>query len=156
MGRHTLTLVIFTIYFVPIGLQSLSILLNAKYSKGFKHTHRWFAILMTIGIGICVPKLFTPLHCDKIAFRDAAKWLEQNTESSAILGVPDFRISFYAERTGIKIQDENIPDSVEYFVEIMKKEPEMTQVAPLNFQNTFSMESDKGKKEIIIFKRVTQ
>jgi hypothetical protein len=156
-GRHTLMLIVFTIFFIPTGLQTLSAWLNTRYSKGFQHTHRWFAILMTIGIAVCFPKLFTPLHSDKIAFRDAAQWLAQNTESSAIIGVPDYRISFYAERKGIKILDENIPHAAEYLVKVVKKKGnELEQISPQNFQNIYSLESDKGKKEILIFKRISQ
>ena len=156
-GRHTLTLLIFTIFFVSTGLQALATLLNIKYSRGYQHTHRWFAILMTIGITICIPKLFSSLHSDKIIYRDAADLLSQNTESSAIIGVPDYRISFYAERIGIKILDDNIPGDVEYFVKIIKKkENDITQITPRNFQEFISLESDKGKKEILIFKRIAQ
>lgn len=155
-GRHTLTIVVFTIFFIPTGLQALATLLNTKYSRGYQHTHRWFAILITIGIAICIPKLFTPLHADKLVYREAAKWLEENTEHSAIVGVPDYRISFYAERTGIKMLDENIPEQVEYFVKIINKETERTYFTPQNFQNVYSMESNKREKEILIYKRVTQ
>ena len=153
-GRHTLTLVVFTIFFVTTGLQVLAALLNMKFSRGYQHTHRWFAILTTIGIAICIPELFTPLHPDKIVYRVAAEWLENNTESTAIVGVPDYRISFYAERVGIKILDENISDAVEFFVKIVKKNE--IEIPPKNFQNIISLESDKSKKEVLIFKRVTQ
>ncbi len=153
-GRHTLTLVVFTIFFVTTGLQALAVLLNLNFSRGYQHTHRWFAILTIIGIAICIPKLFMPLHSDKTAFRDAAQWLENNTVSTAIVGVPDYRISFYAERVGIKLLDENIPEVVEYFVKIVKKNE--IEIAPKNFQNIISLDSDNGKKEILFFKRVTQ
>ena len=153
-GRHTLTMVIFTIFFIPTGLQALASLLNMKYSKGYQHTHRWFAILLTIGIAICSPNLFTPLHYDKILYRDAAQWLSQNTDSSAIIGVSDYRISFYAEREGIKITDGNIPMNIDYFAEIVKKkEDENIQKTREGFQKVFSLESDKYKKEALIFKR---
>ncbi|MBN2589762.1 MAG: glycosyltransferase family 39 protein [Sedimentisphaerales bacterium] len=156
-GRHTLTLVVFTIFFIPTGLQALATLLNTKYSRGYQHTHRWFAILMTIGIAICIPKLFSPLHSDKLVFREAAKWLEENTEHSAIVGVPDYRISFYAERIGIKIIDENVPQEIQYLVEIIKKkESEQVQNSREEFELVFNSESKKEKKEILIFKKVTQ
>ena len=156
-GRHTLTLVVFTIFFIPTGLQALATLLNIKFSRGYQHTHRWFAILITIGIAICIPKLFTPLHDDKLVYREAAQWLEENTDSSAIVGVPDYRISFYAERFGIKIIDENIPQEIQYLVELVKKkESEQLQNSRNGYELVFNSESKKEKKEILIFKKVTQ
>ena len=154
--RHTFPLVVFTLFFIPTGIQAWSLWLNKRYSKGFEHTHRWFAILMTIGIAICIPRLFMSLHPDKLYYRAAARWLAQNTESSSILAVPDYRISFYAERFGIKMTDDNIPEAAQYLVKIAgKKEIEKGIILP-HFDKVFSVEDNKGKKEILIFKRISE
>ena len=155
--RHTLPLVVFTMFFIPTGLNAWASWLNVKFSKGFEHTYRWFAILMLIGIGICTPKLFASLHPDKVYYRDAARWLAQNTESSAVIAVPDYRVNFYAEREGIKMTDEKIPASAEYLVEItgMKdsdREPSKKQ----NFSKVFSFRDENDKKAVVIYKRINQ
>jgi hypothetical protein len=155
-GRHTLPLVVFTIYFVPTGLNRLASWLNVKFSKGYEHTHRWFAILISIGIAVCIPKLFSSLHTDKYIYRQAAQWLAQNTDSSAIIGVPDYRINFYAEREGIKILDENLPQVISYLAEIVDIKDKQEQTKKQGFQKVFSTGSGSGKKEVVIYKKVTQ
>ncbi len=155
--RHTLPLVVFTMFFIPTGLNAWASWFNMKFSRGFQHTHRWFAILMTIGIAICIPKLFSSLHPDKLSFRDAALWLSQNTESSAIIAVPDYRVSFYAERKGIIMTDGNVPEAAQYIVKISGKktsEREHTQVH--NFREVCSMENNTDKQIITIYKRTGQ
>ncbi|MBN1975691.1 MAG: glycosyltransferase family 39 protein [Sedimentisphaerales bacterium] len=154
-GRHTLPLVVFTIFYIPAGIDALASWLNIKYSKGFEHTHRWFAILMVIGIAICALRLLIPLHSDKLFYRKAAQWLAQNTESSAIIGVPDYRISFYAERKSIKMPDEKIPEAAGYVVKAVDKTENVQELTKeQRFQKVFSVESDNDKEEIIIYKRI--
>jgi len=155
-GRHTLPLVVFTIFFVTLGINGLASWLNVKFSKGYEHTHRWFAILMSIGIAICIPNLFSSLHTDKYIYRQAAQWLAQNTDSSAIIGVPDYRINFYADRKGIKILDENLPQVISYLAEIVDTKDKQNQAAKPGFQEVFSTGSGSGKKEVVIYKKVTQ
>ena len=153
-GRHTLPLVVFTMFYIPTGLQALASGLNSKFSRGYEHSHRWFAILMVIGIAVCVPKLLKPLHYDKLAFRRAAQWLAQNTESSAILAVPDYRISFYAERQSIKMLDETIPDAAQYVVKLFSaKDGEQELKQEQQFEKLMPTESDDNKG-FVIYKRI--
>jgi hypothetical protein len=155
-ARHTLPLVVFTIFYVPEGLQALASWLNLKFSKGFEHTHRWFAILMVIGSVICIPRLFNSLHSDKVEYRQAARWLTQNTPVSATIGVTDSRISFYAERKGIKMEGTGIPKDAEYLVEIVdsrNNEPVTDKMR--QFRKVFSIQSGDSKKQIEIYKRAS-
>ena len=155
--RHTLILVVFTMFFIPTGLQAWASWLNTKFSKGYQHTHRWFAILMVIGIAICIPKLLTSLHPDKLVYRQASRWLAQNTETSAVIGVPDYRISFCAERTGIKIENEVIPEGIDYLVEITDIKQNGQEIKTIaNFQKVDSVKSNNDKKEIVIYRRMNQ
>jgi hypothetical protein len=156
-GRHTLPLVVFTMFFISTGLQAWASWLNTKFSRGYQHTHRWFAILMLIGISICIPKLLTSLHPDKLDYRQASQWLAQNTKTSAVIGVPDYRISFYAERAGIRIENESIPEAIDYLVEINDmKENEQEIKTVQNFQKVESVKNNNDKKEIVIYRRTNQ
>lgn len=147
-GRHTLTLIVFTIFFIPPGLQAMSAWLNTKYSKGFQHTHRWFAILMTIGIVICIPKLFTSLHSDKLIYRSASNWLKKYTEKDALIAVPDYRISFYAERKGLDYNQETMNDEVRYIV----AKPDIEQSLPKKTL-LISLEDKSSKRKLNIYRR---
>jgi 4-amino-4-deoxy-L-arabinose transferase-like glycosyltransferase len=155
--RHTLPLVVFTMFFIPTGLQSWASWLNIKFSKGYQHTHRWFAILMVTGIVICTPKLLRSLHPDKVAYRQASRWLADNTEKEALIAVPDYRISLYAQRESFKMADENVPQSADYLVEIndMKDNKEELKKVP-NFLKVHSIKDNRDKKEIVIYKRINQ
>lgn len=167
--RHTLPLVVFTMFYVPEGLQALATMLNVKFSRGYQHTHRdstelaevWFAILMVIGIVICIPNLLNALHSDKKEFRQAADWLIQNTPDSATIGVPDYRINFYAERKGIRFEDAGIPEAVEYLV-VDSKNSEKISPNINQFLKVFTIPacrepqgraSGNSKKAIDIYKR---
>ncbi len=152
--RHTLPLVMFTIFYIPAGLQALASRLNVRFSKGFEHTHRWFAILMIIGTVVCIPRLLNPLHPDKMAFRQAAQWLARYTPESAIIGVPDYRISFYAERKGIRMEGSDIPEAAQYIVEINDGNSYAFDTEKMQkLEKVFSIQSSDSKKEIEIFKR---
>ena len=156
-GRHTLPLVAFTMFFIPTGLEAWASWLNTKFSKGYQHTHRWFAILMVIGISICIPKLLTSLHPDKLVYRQASQWLVQNTKTPSVIGVPDYRISFYAERAGIKMENENIPEAIDYLIEINDtKEGEQEIRTVQNFQKVYSVKNNNDKEEIVIYRRTNQ
>jgi hypothetical protein len=118
--RHTLPLVVFTIFFIPTGLDILARWLGEKCLK--KNNVRFgFAILTTIGIAICIPKLLRPLHYDKLIFRKAAQWLSENTLPSDLIATPDLRISFYSEREGVYYKKQVPAKNVQYIVRVSKK-----------------------------------
>lgn len=121
--RHTLPLVAFTLFYVPLGLQTLGSRLEHKANKeqtlANKNSQRWFFILMAIGFAVCLPKLLRPIGADKRGFRCAAKWLKENTDPEDVIAVPDPRITFYAERKGPTYTTE-APKEVGYVVRIVK------------------------------------
>ena len=106
--RHCLPLVAMLIFYVPVGMEAIarflvSILFRAeKNSPGFVNkTTLCFAVLTFTGIVVCLPKLLKPMRHDKKAYRTAAEWIRENTEPSAVIGVTDKRIAFYAERRAV-------------------------------------------------------
>ena len=137
--RHTLPLLIIPILYVPVGLHELAIWCQKRFPRKAKsctainHNERfWFLVLLLIGVSICTPKLFRPIRAEKQGYRAAAKWLKANTDSTAIVAVPDKRISFYAERGELVYENDDIPEKAEYIVKIFKKqENEPTLVNPL-------------------------
>ncbi|MFC1781565.1 glycosyltransferase family 39 protein [Planctomycetota bacterium] len=155
-GRHTLPLAVFTIFYIPKGIQTLASGLNVKFSRGEKHTHRWFAILMIIGIAICAPKLIKPLHSDKLIYRQAAQWLSENTEISAVVAVPDSRIGFYAERESINVTDGNIPGTVEYIVELFSDSEHEEQLNDQHFEKIAFSENGDENNKYVIYKRISR
>lgn len=121
--RHTLPLLILPILYVPIGLQELAIWFQERFSRKIelsvaanRSQRFYFFVLLLIGFSICLPKLLRPIRIEKQGYRAAAKWLKANTDSAAIVAVPDVRISFYAQRQGLVYDDGNIPPNVVYIV----------------------------------------
>jgi len=122
--RHCLPLVVFSIFYVPIGLQIFAEWLSNRSSKGCLEDNPkpqlWFFILVAVGVTICLPKLVRPLRIEKKGYRDVANWLKENTAKEDIISVPDHRISFYAERD--KSASENTSEGIDYIVSLVKDE----------------------------------
>ena len=118
--RHTLPLVVFTIFFIPTGLDILAGWLDEKCLK--KSNVRFsFVVLTAIGIAICIPKLLRPLHYDKLIYRKAAQWFSENTLPSDLIATPDSRITFYSERKGVYYKQQEPAKNVQYLVRVSKK-----------------------------------
>jgi hypothetical protein len=115
-SRHTLPIVIFTIFYIPSGIQAIAKLLAEKFFKGQHGIGHVTVILIAAGIVICSFRLFRPMHPDKLIYRQAAQWLSENTAKDVIVGVPDIRISFYAGREGLEYDGTIIPDKARYIV----------------------------------------
>ncbi len=135
--RHTLPLLILPILYVPVGLQELAIWFQKRFSIKVKSSatiifnERFcFLVLILIGASICTPKLLRPIRLEKQGFREASQWIKNNTDSNAIIAVPDKRISFYAGRKELFYENENIPKRAEYIVKILKKQTE--KLTPAN------------------------
>jgi len=127
-SRHTLLLVVFTVFFIPAGLQAIAFRLQEKLLKKMKRLsaikideHFWFSVLFIIGVSICAFKLLRPIRIDKQGYRAAAKWLKANTKPEDIIAVPDKRISFYAERKGLLYENGKVPENAVYIVKISKR-----------------------------------
>ena len=125
--RHTMPLVIFTIFYASAGLQAMGTWLHDKLSKEVEKPSKvktseatWFLVLLAIGIFICIPKLLTPIRATKQSFRDVAQWLATHTGEKDIVGVPDIRISFYAQRKGVICKAGQVPKKTHYIVREFK------------------------------------
>lgn len=109
--RWSLPFVTFTIFYIPEGLQIIGNFLERNVPINKKRDEKkcsWFLVLLIVGICICLPKLFKPVRIDKQGYRDASDWLRANTTCQDIVAVPDERISFYAERSGIIFTEADI------------------------------------------------
>lgn len=125
--RHTLPLLIILILYIPAGLKEIANWLQERFSRKIEtsaNTNRderfWFLVLFLIGISICSVKLFRSYSTEKHGYRAAAEWLKANTDSAAIVAIPDMRISFYAQRTGVLYENGEIPANAVYIVRISK------------------------------------
>ncbi|MHC4281761.1 MAG: ArnT family glycosyltransferase [Planctomycetota bacterium] len=154
--RHCMPLVVFTIFYVPVGLHIMSDWLAVRFFKGrlekCQKSHLWFFILLITGLAICTPKLLRPIRADKEAYKAAAQWLKENTQEDHLIAVSDKRILFYAERKGL-VYEENIPSGVEYAVTIVKNENEKLN-ANKDVRKELSLWIDQHKKtkKIVIYK----
>jgi hypothetical protein len=112
--RHSMTLVVFTVFYIPAGINTISLLLTPKTQPEKSISYGHPVVLTAIGITICVIHILRPVYNEKVIYRQAAQWLRENTGHNDVIAVSDLRISFYAERKGIKYNAENIPDEVDY------------------------------------------
>lgn len=107
--RYCLPLIAVTIFYIPAGLDVMTLVLNRLYTFrgrlaafGAKGRAPWFYLLMLGGIVLGAPKLIsTPLRAEKSGYRVAGEWLRHNTPAEAVVAEPDGRISFYAQRAAI-------------------------------------------------------
>ncbi len=154
--RHGLVLVVFTIFYVPIGLEVSAGWLANRFSKrrpvSDQDRRRWFFILLITGTAICMPKLLSRPGSDKQGYRTAAAWLKENTDQEDLIASPDSRITFYAERKGLIYDAEPITQT-EYVVIIVKNENEKPDFAKAaQEQYSVWVDKHKKKKKLIIYK----
>jgi len=153
-ARHTLALVVFTIFYIPAGLEALSFWLDEKFFK--KSTPYWgFAVLITIGIAVCSPKLLRPLHYDKAFVHETAQWFVENSERDDIIACEEPRISFYADRKGVNCKGWNAPERARYLVRIFKNPeniPTDKQVGQFR-QVSFFQNNNIKNRTIIVYEK---
>jgi hypothetical protein len=157
--RHVLPLAVFTIFYVPAGLQVSSDWLTNRFSKQRLQTvhgrQLWFFILFGVGVSICLPNLFKPIRVEKQSYKAVANWLRENTSQEDIVGVPDMRISLYAERDGVFYAGGEIPAKVGHIVKIVEEEGGNKE---LNFNGAakeeYSSWIDRGKKKKLVVYRM--
>lgn len=154
--RHGLPLVVFTIFYVPIGLEVSADWLANRFSKSRPasgHDCRlWFFILLITGTAICLPKLLSRPGSDKPGYRTAAAWLKENTTRDDLIAVPDRRITFYAERKG-HIYETKPSKQTAYFVSILKnKDQKPVFAGAAQEQYSVWVDKHKKKKKIVIYK----
>ena len=155
--RHTLALVAFTIFYIPVGFHTIACWLSRRTSKSNlaieENIQRWFFILMVVGFGICAGKfiMLAPLRWEKQGYKEAAEWLNKNTASTDIIAVPDMRIVFYAERKSLEYS-EQIPEQVDYIVRIVKSEDEKPAIGKDTEKYSTWMNKRKKSGKLVIWK----
>lgn len=125
--RYILLLTVFTIFFVPVGLQVLGREIDkllcktvCKNDRSEEGTQRWFFILLVTGLAICVPKLFRPIRVEKKAYRLAAEWLKRNTNEDSVIAVSDSdpRMAFYSERKAVLVPQRVMPQNADFAMKV--------------------------------------
>ncbi len=157
--RHTLTLLIIPILYVPVGLQTLAEWFQKRFpgkmvnSAGNNGGERyWFLVLFLIGAAICAPKLFRPIRIEKQGYRAAAEWLKVNTDIAATVAVPDKRINFYSQREGLEYEDGNIPVNTVYTVSILKHRKEQSALVELPGKIEYKYIGKGNGVDVIIYR----
>ncbi|MDO8302411.1 MAG: glycosyltransferase family 39 protein [Sedimentisphaerales bacterium] len=152
--RHTLPLLVCTIFYIPVGLQALSAWLAGRFSA--VPGKSWFVILLLIGICVCVPHLLRPLNDDRKSYKAAALWLAANTDKNEVIAVPDVRISFYADRKGLKYDGDAVPEGVQYIVRIFKKrtKSDLSEKTPRQENLLFSTVTDSDNPVVAVYRRM--
>jgi hypothetical protein len=101
---------------------------------------------VAVGVAICLPKLIRPLRIEKQGYRDAVKWLKENTTQEDLIAVPDNRIGFYAERNISLSESKNAFGGVDYIVSLGKDENEQLKLGRV-VQEKLSLWLDKRRKK---------
>ncbi len=156
--RHTFPLVVFTIYYVPGGIELLASWLgNIKGKKAKLATNNKqlvFYVLLAIGIAVCVPQLFRPLNYEKLFLRKAAQWLAANTDEHDPIALfnADRRIAFYAQRRGIDYDTQTDQEALKYAVTVLKlKSDGLAENNAPPWPIVFSLESRDEKSRVVVY-----
>ena len=156
--RYCLPLVALTIFYVPVGLEHIALWLSRRaitmsHSEGLtgKCSSTWFHVLALIGIGICLPKLLTPLYAEKDSYVKAIQWLRDNTRPEEVTAVPDSRLTFYAQRPGLMYRDDVDPRRADYIVRILDRDAKAA--APAGWSQEYSVPiHDRRGRMLVIYK----
>jgi hypothetical protein len=162
--RYALGLIALTIFYVPVGLERIAAWLDrvgggpegrlaslVARAPGPMKRVRWFGILMVIGVGICVPKLLTPLYADVRGYLPAIQWLRDNTQPDDTIAVTDNRLAFYADRQGLLYSDTVDPRRADYIVRIVEQDSPPT--APQGWSREYSLDTkDRRDRQLVIYK----
>jgi hypothetical protein len=160
--RHCMPMIVFTAFYIPTGLIIMADWISGITRTGNKNkqkkTQNWFFILLTVGIVICLPKLFKLTGTQKYGYREAAMWLSKNTVPTDIIAVPDKRIAFYAERQQVEYdkniaEQGNIFEQVNYIVGIVRSEDEKLKISK-DTKEEYStwISKDKKRGKLVIWK----
>ena len=162
-GRHCMPIIVFTAFYIPVGLQILARRLSKRTSKNGlavrKNRQRWFFILVAVGFSICTAKFgrITPLRWEKQGSLDTAKWLKENTSEKdliAMAAMADSRIGFYAQRSSRRMDGEKIPGNTTYVVKFLdgkQAEDSLTFNREVRKRYSVWMNKREKKRRIVIY-----
>jgi hypothetical protein len=158
--RHCMPMVVFTVFYIPVGLQIIARWLSKRTSKSSlsikRNRQRWFFILAAVGFSICTAKFnrITPLAWKKQGYIDTAKWLKANTSKKDLIAMADSRIGFYAQRSSRRMDGEKIPSNTTYVVKFLDgKQAEDSITFNREVQKRYSvwMNKEERKRRIVIY-----
>jgi len=158
--RHCMPIIVFTAFYIPVGLQIIACWLSKRTSKNGlavrKNRQRWFFILVVVGFSICTAKFgrITPLRWEKQGYIDTAKWLKENTSEKDLIAMTDSRIGFYAQRSSRRMDGEKIPGNTTYVVKFLdgkQAEDSITFNREVRKRYSVWMNKKKTKKRIVIY-----
>ncbi len=151
--RYCLALVVLTIFYIPVGLEQIALRLSRRAvttDHSQVRTSVWFHVLALIGIGICLPKLLTPLAAEKSSYVQVIHWLRDNTRPEQVTAVPDARLAFYAQRPAIVYRGGPDPRRADYVVRMLDADAETTP--PEGWSEEYSIPvDDRGGRRLVIY-----
>lgn len=149
--RHTLPLVVFTIFYIPLGIETAAMWLCSRFPiVTFKNV---FLLLLVSGISLCLVKLAKLPSYDKRSYKAAAQWLAENTGKDDAIAVPDARISFYAQRRGIKYEGDAASKDAQYVVRVFTKHGSPEKMHPQE-NLIFSTTPDIDNPVVAVYRRM--
>ena len=155
--RHTLTLVLFTMFYIPVGLETLaSWLSKLRRTTGGNPQNRKqliFYVLLALGIAVCLPQFSRPASPVDPLLRRSAQWLAGNTEQRELIAVSDPRIGFYAERTYIAYYRDTDSKAAKYVAIVMptKSISSPEYKAPSRRRVLFSQQSQDSRFQLLVY-----
>jgi len=158
--RYILPLTVFTIFYIPTGLNLLScwiVSINRKNGPAIRmpldKAHKFFYTLLAIGLFICLPKLLQPIRIEKRGYLSASQWLRENSTPEDIIAVPDRRLYFYAGRNGVIYENEGPAAEASYVIKIIKSGEEESN-SNRNMRKEYSVWVNKReqRKKLVIYK----
>lgn len=155
-------IIVFTAFYIPVGLQILARWLSKRTSKNGlavrKNRQRWFFILVAVGFSICTAKFgrITPLRWEKQGYLDTAKWLKENTSEKDLIAIAMAypRIGFYAQRSSRRMDGEKIPGNTTYVVKFLdgkQAEDSLTFNREVRKRYSVWMNKKERKRRIVIY-----
>jgi 4-amino-4-deoxy-L-arabinose transferase-like glycosyltransferase len=152
--RHTLPLVVYTIFYLPLGVETVANWLHDRWT--IPTGKNLFMILLLPGILLCLVKLAEPQNYDKKSYTAAAQWLTANTGRNDVIAVPDVRISFYAERYGLRYEGDAAPKDAQYVVRVFKQRINNNSVEKISPQEKllFTTEMNTDNPVVAVYRQM--
>ena len=160
-SRHVLPLIAIVIVYVPTGLQIIAGWLSGRFGVSAGDIDRvrlgrssCLTVLLAIGFVSCLPKMLRPMRIEKAVYRQASSWLAENSPLEALIMEPDPRISFYAQRRGLRWDSDKAPKTGDYAVRMSRGKDENSRL-PRNgvvIEKMLSLDFQEDDKRLVIYK----